>query len=100
MLGVLVCGVLGFASSAWVVDMWAVTGVVGALCAAAAFAMFSSAHAAIATLAGVGVAVGATIFAGPDVQGPGFDLVAWLCGCVMIYAAVAYLRRPQMAPTS
>jgi hypothetical protein len=104
MLGVLVCGALGFASPAlpdvvlaqgkqWLIDAWALTGVFGALCAAVALTQNSGTRAAIATVAGLGVAVSAAMFAGPDVQGPGLDLLAWFCGCVMVYASVAYLRR-------
>jgi peptidoglycan/LPS O-acetylase OafA/YrhL len=104
MLGVLVCGLLGLVSPVlpdvelvqgeqWLIDAWALTGLLGALCAAVAFTQNSSTHAAIATGAGLGVAVGAAMFAGPHVQGPGLDLLAWLCGCVMVYASVAYLRR-------
>jgi hypothetical protein len=104
MAGVLVCGALGFVSPLlpdtslvrgddWLVDTWALTGILAALCAAAAVVVSKSTYATVAVFAGVGVATGAAMFASPDVQGPGFDLLAWISGLVMIYAAVAYLRR-------
>ena len=109
MVGVLAFAVLGFASPAlpatavakgetWVLDTWALTGLLGALCAAAAFVLTRDARAAVALLAGLGVAVFAALWADPFVQGPDFLLLAWFCGGAMIYVAVAYLRRLRVEP--
>jgi len=106
MVSVLVFGVLGFVSpmlpdvsilgsDAWVVDTWATTGLLGAFCAAVAYALAKSALSVVAMCAGLAVAVCAAMFAGPDVQGPGLDVLAWLFGLIMMSAAIAYLRRPQ-----